>query len=276
MFDWALFACLVIVCIPGILVTVSGALKVMEGRIRESLPEGREPPPRAVLILASSIQSLVLIAIAAAVGTLLAPRVGLGAPFFEALASGQPLWPAAAPMLVPSLVVGIAGALLFVAAYYWLFRPRLDEPTVLAMEGLRNGLGIWGRLLYGGIAEEVLTRWGLMTLLVWLGSLLVPSASADGSAAPAIVWIAIVVSGILFGLGHAPGYLAAGCRKTPAFFAMMLCLNLWASLIFGWLYWQHGLLAAMLGHMLFHLVWWPFDVRFYQALAEPAPVETRA
>ena len=48
------------------------------------------------------------------------------------------------------------------------------------------------------------------------------------------------------------------------FFAAMLGLNLWASLIFGWLYWQYGLLAAMLGHMLFHLVWWPFDLRFYQ------------
>jgi len=263
-FDWALFVCLVIVCIPGILITVSGALKTMEGRIHESLPEGKQPPPRAVLILASTVQSVILIAIAAAVGTLLAPRVGLGAPFFEALVSGDPLWPAIEPLLVPSLVVGIAGALLFVAAYYWFFRRRLDRETVLAMEGLRNGLGIWGRVLYGGIVEEVLTRWGLMTLLVWLGSLLVPGSSPAASEAPALVWIAIVISGILFGLGHAPSYLAAGCRKTPMFFAAMLCLNLWASLIFGWLYWQYGLLAAMLGHMLFHLVWWPFDLHYYR------------
>jgi len=255
---------LVVVTVPGILITVSGTLKTMEQRIRESLPEGKEPPPRALLVLISSIQSLVLMTIAAATGTLLAPRVGLGAPFFKALVAGEPLWPALEPMLVPSLAVGIAGALLFVAAYYWFFRPRLDRETVLAMEGLRNGLGIWGRVLYGGIAEEVLTRWGLMTLLVWLGSLLVPSSSLMGSAAPAIIWIAIVISGILFGLGHAPGYLAAGCRKSPMFFAAMLCLNLWASLIFGWLYWQHGLLAAMLGHMLFHLVWWPFDLRYYK------------
>jgi hypothetical protein len=269
-FDWELFACLVIACIPGILITVSGALKAMEGRIQASLPEGKEPPPRAVLILASSIQSLILMAVAAAVGTLLAPRVGLGAPFFEALVSGEPLWPALKPMLVPSLTVGVAGALLFVAAYYWFFRPRLDRETVQAMEGLRNELGIWGRVLYGGIAEEVLTRWGLMTLFVWLGSLLVPGSSAGQGVAPTIVWVAIVVSGILFGLGHAPSYLAAGCHKTPIFFATMLCLNLWASLIFGWLYWQYGLLAAMMGHMLFHLVWWPFDRRIYKHRAAEA------
>lgn len=268
---------MVIVCIPGILITVGGALKTMEERIRENLPEGKEPPPRALLVLVSSIQSLILMAIAAAVGTLLAPRVGLGAPFFESLVAGEPLWPALEPMLVPALVVGIGGALLFVAAYYWVFRPRLDRETVEAMEGLRNGLGIWGRVLYGGIAEEVLTRWGLMTLLVWLGSLLVPNPSGAGSAAPAIVWTAIVISGILFGLGHAPSYLAAGCRKTPMFFAAMVCLNLWASLIFGWLYWQYGLLAAMIGHALFHLVWWPFDLRYSRpGISEPTAVETEA
>jgi hypothetical protein len=41
----------------------------------------------------------------------------------------------------------------------------------------------------------------------------------------------------------------------------MIGLNLWASLIFGWLFWQVGLEAAMMAHMLFHLVWWPFDLR---------------
>ncbi len=72
--------------------------------------------------------------------------------------------------------------------------------------------------------------------------------------------IVYVVSGILFGLGHAPGYLAAGCRKTPALFATMISLNLWGSLIFGWLFWRYGLLVAMVAHSLFHLVWLPFDL----------------
>jgi hypothetical protein len=184
--------------------------------------------------------------------------VDLGAPFFEALVAGEPLWPALAPQLLPALAIGIAGGLIFVATYYLYFRPRLDSQTAQAMEDLRNALGIWGRLLYGGIAEEVLTRWGLMTLLVWLGTLLADSPS------PAVLWVAIVISGILFGLGHAPGHLAAGCQKSPTFFAVIINLNLWASLIFGWLYWQYGLLAAMMAHALFHLVWWPFDLRTYR------------
>jgi hypothetical protein len=43
--------------------------------------------------------------------------------------------------------------------------------------------------------------------------------------------------------------------------SLVIGLNLWASLIFGWLFWQYGLLSAMLAHMLFHLVWYPFERR---------------
>ena len=48
-------------------------------------------------------------------------------------------------------------------------------------------------------------------------------------------------------------------------FATMIALNLWGSILFGWLFWQYGLLAAMVAHALFHLVWLPFDLRFSQS-----------
>ena len=44
--------------------------------------------------------------------------------------------------------------------------------------------------------------------------------------------------------------------------AAALFLNLWVSLLCGWLFWQVGLLSAMLAHMLFHLIWYPFDRRW--------------
>lgn len=256
-FNWCLFISLVVVCIPGVAIAVRGTTGILESLARNNMRPDQQLPPRPVLMLVSGVQTMVLVALAAAAGTLLAPLVGLHAPFFEALAAGSPLWPTIRSQLIPALLVGTVGALFFVAAYYWIFRPRLDAETVLRMEELRNELGIWGRVLYGGIVEEVLIRWGLMTLLVWLGSLLL------GDPTSAVVWTGIIVAGILFGLGHAPSYLAAGCKRSPIFFATMISLNLWASLIFGWLFWHYGLLAAMLGHMLFHLVWWPFDRRYY-------------
>jgi len=184
--------------------------------------------------------------------------VDLHAPFFEALAAGEPLWNTVEPQIIPSLAVGLGGALVFVAAYYLFSRPELDEQTVSSMEEIRNGIGIWGRVMYGGVVEEVITRWGLLSLLVWLG------ASRVEYPTPAVVWAAIVISGLLFGLGHLPGYWAGGCKGTPLFIGAMLFLDLWASLVFGWLFRQVGLLAAMMAHALFHVVWLPFDLHFYQ------------
>lgn len=263
MFDWKIFLVLVLVCVPGVLVVVPGALASAEATARKRLPEGKEMPRREVMLAVTVVQNLLLIAIVAAAGTALAPRVGLGAPFFEALAGGEPVWPALRPQLLPALGLGVAGTLVLLAAYYGFFRRRLDPETAHTVDELRNKMGIWGRVLYGGIVEEVLMRWGLMTFFVWLGALLVGEPSAG------VMWTAILLSGILFGLGHAPSYLAAGARPTPMFFALAVFLNLWAGTIFAWLYWQHGLAAAMIGHALFHLVWWPVDVRVYRSTLHP-------
>jgi hypothetical protein len=59
---------------------------------------------------------------------------------------------------------------------------------------------------------------------------------------------------------------------TPLFLGLMIVLNLWATLICGWLFWQYGLLAAMIAHMLYHLVWLPFDLHFCRR-AEPCEAD---
>jgi hypothetical protein len=265
MFDWKLFLVLVLVCVPGVLVVVPGALSSAEATARKRLPEGKEMPRREVMLATTFVQSFLLVAIAAAAGTALAPRVGLGAPFFEALVAGEPVWPALRPQLLPALGLSVAGTLILLAAYYGFFRRRLDPETAHTIDELRNKIGIWGRVLYGGVVEEVLMRWGLMTVLVWLGTLLVGQPSA------AVMWAVILLSGVLFGLGHGPSYVAAGARPTPIFFVAIILLNLWAGTIFAWIYWHYGLAAAMIGHALFHLVWWPVDVRVYRGTPHPTP-----
>jgi hypothetical protein len=66
---------------------------------------------------------LLLVAAAAAAGTALAPRIGLEAPFFAALVSGESIWQAPQPQLLPALMLGVGGALAIVAAYYLFSRP---------------------------------------------------------------------------------------------------------------------------------------------------------
>jgi len=254
MFNWNLFFILVLVSIPGAVFAARGGLGTLE-RITAMGSISQKLPPKNVLLALATVQSLVLATIAAAIGTALAGRVGLAAPVFQAASAGDPIWPGIRAHWAAALVMGLVGALVFLVAYYGYFRPRLDTETVLVTENLREAIGLWGRIFYGAIVEEILVRWGLMTLFLWILSLIADPLS------PLDYWIAILLAGLLFALGHIPGSLAAGAKKTPMFYAATLFLNGWASLIFGWLFWQHGLLAAMLAHALLHILWHPLEKR---------------
>ncbi len=254
MADLRLVLVLVLAGVPGIAIAIPGTLDALRTQIeRGAQDRGRTPPGRATLIAVASLQSLLLLALAALLGTVTHGRVGLTAPLFEALAHGGAVLPALAPQVLPGLGLGALGAVPFLAVYLWWVRPNLDAPTREAWDRLRLGLGIGSRVLYGGVVEEILSRWGITTLLAYLLTLLL------GAPTPAVIALAIVLGGIAFGLLHAPSYLAAGCRPSALFFTAMIGLNLWASLVFGGLYWQVGLLSAMLAHATFHLLWWPFD-----------------
>ena len=247
MFDWPLFFLLTAITIPGIAIVVPKL-------IGELLKDKDIPAPLSRLKVAGFTQSLVLIVAAAAFGVWFTAEYEVfRAPFFEAVLTGRNVLGELGKQLVPALLGGGIGGLLFVGAYYGIFRRRIDSKTLRITEHLRGQLGIWGRIFYGGIFEEVLTRWGLQSLVLWILILLFDSLSVPH------MWFAIVFTGILFGLGHLPGAKAAGAQLTPVVITSAIVLNLWGSLIFGWLLITEGLLAAMIAHALFHLVWYPFE-----------------
>ena len=240
MTNWLLCLLLIAISIPGTLVVLPRTMRALQPTIEKNLKPGQSMPSPRVLLLVSLLQAVVLVAIAAIVGTLLTPEIGLTAPFFEAVTEGA--WTRARLSFVTQLTMalwfGVGGALIFLLIYYRGFRPKMDPFNVEMTEKMRSELGLAGRILYGGIYEEVLTRWGLMTLCVWLISLVIGLSAAA-------FWLGILVSGVLFGLGHLPGQLAAGARRTRLLILAVLFLNLWVSIIFGWLFWQTGLLSAM-------------------------------
>lgn len=250
MFDLKLALVIFAVTVPGIVLTVPRTLKSMEKLLKEKTPAGKKVPPMPVLVLLAVLQSAILAAGFSALGTVFAPKVGLEAPFFAAVASGGDI-AAALPDPLPVLGLSAAGSAVFLVLYYGIFCRWMNWETVEAFDGFRQRLGISSRLLYGGIVEEVLTRWGIMPLLAWFAGLVWSPATS--------MWIAIVVTGIIFAVGHIPSYVGAGCKKGLPLYTTQLVLNLWAALFFGYLFWHYGLLAAMVSHMLFHLIWYPFD-----------------
>ena len=105
-------------------------------------------------------------------------------------------------------------------------------------------------VLYGGTTEELLLRWGLMTLFVWIGWRVVQRR--QGAPTPVLVWTAIVLAAFLFGAGHLPA-LAAMVTLTPLLIIRTIMLNALGGLLFGWLFWRYSLEVAMVAHASFHV-----------------------
>ena len=209
------------------------------------------PFPPFVLKLLSIIQTTVLLSIAVLVGVALAQRVGLSSPAAEALAGGGNLVAALKSQIVPGLIGGLTGGIAIPVAWL-LWKPFLPPTFVTRAEQLNRSLPFSTRLLYGGITEELLLRWGVMNLLVWLAWRLLQK----GKGKPHAVWFvsAIIISSIVFGLGHLPLARAMAVNFTVAIISFIVVANSLFGLIAGCLYWKRGLEAAIIAHMLTHIV----------------------
>ena len=209
------------------------------------LAEVELPAPLWVLSIASLAQSATLLALAVWAGVALAPAVGLRAPAFEAAVSGRPIAPALRPQLFPGVTAGLfGGALLFTAL-------RLAPAALTAAQEQFN-LTLAARVLYGGVTEELLLRWGIMTALVWLSWRVLQRR--QGAVHAGYVWLAILVSALLFAAGHLPAAAAMIDVLDANIVAFVIGWNAAFGLLFGYLFWRYGLESAMLAHALSHVV----------------------
>ena len=223
-----------------------GVVVVTVTVLPQLLAELTLPAPLWLISLASLAQSGVLLALAVWSGVALAPKVGLRAPAFEAGVTAQSIASALRPQFVPALVAGtVAGAALFAIGGY-------ASPAALAEVQQRFALPILARVLYGGITEELLLRWGLMTALVWLGWRLLERRSAAPRAVS--IWLAIVTSALVFGAGHLPAEAMLVGKLTGDIVLFVIGVNAAFGVLFGYLYWRYGLEAAMIAHAIAHLV----------------------
>jgi membrane protease YdiL (CAAX protease family) len=218
------------------------------------LPEGTPPPdlpPPALLKLLAIIQPAVLTSLAVLVGIWLAPKVGLQAPAAEAVANGQPFLPALRPQILPGVIAGLASGVAIVATWV-IAKPFLPEEFVTRAQEFNKFIPHVVRILYGGFTEEILLRWGLMTFLVWVMSRLFQRG--QGSTRRIFFVAAIVISAVVFGVGHLPVASALAGGLTLPIGIYVITGNSLFGIVAGFLYWRRGLEAAMLAHMFAHLV----------------------
>lgn len=231
-----LFLATWLIGLPGVFAVAWSALPLLvEGRL--------SPVPLWAAQIASAAQSAMLLALAAFAGTALTPRVGLATPVLSAWVEGRPKFPAIRRQLVPGAIGGIIGATIL-----WLFTSL--APDALADVQSRFSMPAIVRLLYGGITEEVLIRWGGMTVLVWLLWRFVQAGA--GVPSPTVVYVSIGISAVAFGLGHLPFVSALVGTVSPSLGLYIVASNAAFGLVAGWLYWRFGLESAMLAHALAH------------------------
>ena len=227
------------------LASMLGAVSVTVMMLPQISAEETLPAPLWLIALASAVQSGLLLALATWAGVALTPKVGFRAPVFEAAASRRPIRTELWPQLRPGLYAGVAGGLV-------LLMFTRSSPPEIARLAERFEPPLLARMLYGGITEEVLMRWGVMTCLTWLIWRLFRKPGE--AVRPGSVSLAILGSSLIFGLGHLPvAHFLLG-ELTPSTFFWVIGANMSLGLLFGWLFWRRGLESAMVAHATTHLV----------------------
>jgi hypothetical protein len=231
------------------LLGVISLIPMVLGQLDSLPPELAEMPP-ALLVVISMLNPLILLVISILIGNLLAHRVGLRSLVAEKVSNGAPLWPRLRPTIPMAFGLGILYSLIALGSDQLMSAfdgtDLVVEPTTIA--GLFSQL-LMG-ILYGGITEEILLRWGVMSLLVWIGWRVFQRGT--GQAHPVLVWSAIILAAVLFGVAHLPA-MASLVELTPLIIFRTILLNALGGLLFGWLYWRHSLETAMVAHAAVHV-----------------------
>lgn len=209
-----------------------------------AFPDVSDHVLRALIV----VQPLLLLVAGVGTGVALGERVGLRSWVTARLRGDAPPRMQVAGLAHAALVGFGAGAV--VVGLDRLFAPLIGTPSVASLPDIGTALTA---ISYGGITEELMLRYGLMTLLVWVG------ARIWKTLPPWLCVGAVLVSAVLFGAGHLPA-MAALIPLTPVVILRIVGLNALLGLALGWLFWRRGLEHAMVAHIATHLAFWALAV----------------
>jgi membrane protease YdiL (CAAX protease family) len=231
--NWKLFIVLLIASLITTLMVLPYTLAISPGLAEIFTP---------FVLIAQLIQTLVIFSIAIFIGLSLYKRVGFNLPILEGWLEGKEVGNYLKSVLGISIGLGVLSGVLIILLSF------LFTPVSSIFQNAEISVPIWKGFLasfYGGIGEEILLRLFLMTLVVWI--IFKIKKTADGKPIDIGIWLAIIISAVIFGLGHLP-ITGTITSITPLIVVRAVLLNGVGGIIFGWLYWKKGLESAMIGH----------------------------
>jgi len=216
-----------------------------------SLPEEVHELSLPLQLIAFVVQPAVILAVAVAGGLWVTSSV----PFQSHLISSNSLAKGVVTELRPAFLIGVSVGIVILLIEFALG----GMPESIGILGTDHSLdsllfSIPARMLYGGITEELIARWGVMSVVAYGLWQLTKTGSSEFT--PAIVWTSIIVAGIVFAVLHLPmaGTTVDG-GLDPTVLAWVLLANTVAGIAYGWLFWQYSLEAAMIAHASTHVFW---------------------
>jgi hypothetical protein len=151
-----------------------------------------------------------------------------------------------------TILISVVTALIHVGYYYLIVVKRMDERSYNRVERSRRETGIFARVLYGGIVEEIMFRFGLLSFIMWALAFVFQNELIG-------FWIANLAAAFLFALAHVPGMHQLNIKVTVNLYVYSISMNMLVGIVCGWLFWTNGLEAAIVCHMLFHIIWYIFE-----------------
>ncbi|MEE9378711.1 MAG: CPBP family intramembrane glutamic endopeptidase [Candidatus Lokiarchaeia archaeon] len=212
---------------------------------KESLDIALQQFSETQLKLLTLLSPTILLVLSIIIGVFTFKRVDLSVPTIENYIKKKPWKLVLKKQIKFGVIYGIiSGGLIVLLSF--IFLPFLPEKFIELQEKFK--LSIITRFLYGGITEEILVRFGALSFIAWI------SYKIIGKKIDTIYWIAILLTSIIFGLGHFP--IVFNMIENPPTLLLIYILlgNGVGGVLFGWLYWKKGLESAIIAHITTHLI----------------------
>lgn len=238
-YPWKLFWVLVLACLLGF----AAALPYVYALFPSMVARGPLPMPLPILVTVQLMQSTIVFGGIVALGILLARKVGIEAPILQGWLY-RTTTPYPVGWLRTPLLWGLAIGVLVFFVYFLIFLPLIPQwPLREEAE-----LPIWKRFLvcfYGAINIELLMRFFLLSVFVWLLKKAIGDASPQPG--PGTFWTANIIVALIYAAAHLPAAKIL-MPLTPIVLAAVILPTGFVALAFGYLTWKRGIEAAMLAH----------------------------
>lgn len=254
-FDWNLLYVFIAFAIPGLALGIGGFTRVYWPYIRVHYPEFKKFNVVAGYTFGNLLAGITAIVI----GIYLAPTVNSRFVYFMALLNQKNIFQAFTFEFIPAIMISIPASLAYLFYYYYSIRPSTDEETLVKYEKMRNHAGLGVRIFFYGFFGEIVFRWGIQSILIWL---LMDLTGYKGL----IVIPAILLTATFQGYIHIYGFQLIKRKMDRSIIKKTFGINFFSSLVYGVIFWKFGIFSAMVAHAVLHLIWYPLDIFYYRKL----------